>query len=168
MGSTSTNQENLFKGQMPTRIIIGCVDSDAFNGTHAKNPFNFKHKGISEMALHVAGIKEPIKHLKPDFPNQSLLSYISYLTGTGKWGKNEGAGINRLEHASGYSLFAWDLTPDLADGGDHFQLKKDTSIRLEVKFKEALDTPTNIIVYAEFENMIFVDYDRNVSTNFNV
>ena len=167
-GSTSTNQENLFQGQMPTRLIVGCVDSDAFNGTSRKNPFNFKHKNISEVALRVGGFKGTLKPLQPNFPNQSLLSYLNYLTGIGKWGKNEGSGFDRREHANGYTLFAWDLTPDLSDGGDHFQLKKDTSVRLEMKFREPLTTPTNCIVYAEFENMILVDNDRNVSTNFKI
>ena len=167
-GSTSTNQENLFSGQMPTRIIVGCVDSTAFNGAYKKNPFNFKHKNIGEIGLYLAGVKEPIKALHPNFPDQSLLSYVSFLIGTGKWGKDEGCGFNRDEHAEGYTLFAWDLSADLSTGSDHFQLKKDTSVRLEVQFRTAIDTPTNIIVYAEFENMIMIDADRNVSTNFKI
>ena len=165
-GNTSTNLENLFQGQMPTRIIIGCVDSDAFNGSFTKSPFNFKHKNLSQVALRVAGLKDPIKPLTPVFPDQYLLSYLSLLTGTGKWGKNEGCHFNRDEYAKGYCLFAWDLTADLADGGDHFQLMRTTSVRLELKFKTAVTDPTNVIVYAEFENMIIIDADRNVTTNF--
>ena len=167
-GSTTTNQENLFQGQMPTRIVIGLVDSNAFNGAVRKNPFNFQHKNINRVALTVAGMKGTIKELLPTFPKQSLLCYLNYLTGTGKWGKNEGCGFDRDEHPNGYCLFAWDLTPDLSEGLDHFQLKQDTSVRLEMGFREAIATPTNVIVYAEFENMIMIDRDRNVSTNFSV
>ena len=167
-GNSATNLENLFQGQMPTRIVIGCVDADAFNGNLKKNPFNFQHKQINQVALRVAGMKEPIKPLTPDFPDQSLLSYLSLLTGTGKWGKDEGCGFTRTEHPLGYCLFAWDLSADLSDGGDHFQLMRNTSVRLELKFKEALANPTNVIVYAEFENMIMIDADRNVTTNFTI
>ena len=164
--NTSTNQENLFNGQMPTRIIVGCVDTIAFNGVYHRNPFNFKHNDIREVALSIPGFKEPLKPMKPVFPNQSLHSYMSLLTGTGKWGKDEGIGIDRTEYNDGYTFFAWDLTPDLSEGDDHFQLKRNTSVRLEMTFGTPLPRPVNIIVYAEFENMIMIDADRNVTTNF--
>ena len=165
-GSTSTNQENLFSGQMPIRVIVGCVDSDAFNGAYDKNPFNFKHNKITELGLYVSGYKEPIKALHPNFPDQSLMSYVNFLIGAGKWGKDEGCGFDRDDYNNGYTLFAWDLSADLASGADYFQLKKDTSIRLEATFGEPLARPINILVYAEFENMIMIDRERNVTTNF--
>ena len=167
-GATSTNQENLFSGQVPTRVIVGCVEAAAFNGDFQKNPFNFQHMNIGEVALYISGRKEPIKALKPNFPDQSLLSYVSFLNGVGKWGRDEGCGFNRKEHPNGYCLFAWDLTPDLAGGYDHFQLKHDSSVRLQIKFSQALAAPANVIVYAEFENLIMIDKDRNVTTNFKV
>ena len=165
-GNTATNQENLFQGQMPTRIVMGIVDADAFNGNFKKNPFNFQHNDMSEVALRVGGLKEPIKPLTPTFPGQSLLSYLSLLVGTGKFGKDEGCGFTRDEHAYGYCLHAWDLSADLAESSDHFQLMKNTSVRLELKFKQALPHSVNVVVYAEFENMIMIDADRNVTTNF--
>ena len=33
--------QDMLVGQIPKRLIIGCVDSDALNGTITKNPFNF-------------------------------------------------------------------------------------------------------------------------------
>ena len=42
-GNLDHTQENLFTEQLPTRIVVGCVDNDAFNGRFSKNPFNFKH-----------------------------------------------------------------------------------------------------------------------------
>ena len=41
-GNLDCSQENLFSGQLPTRLVIGCVDNDAFNGNYGTNPFNFK------------------------------------------------------------------------------------------------------------------------------
>ena len=41
------NQEKLFSGQIPTRIVIGLVRNDAFNGSTTRNPFNFRLKEIS-------------------------------------------------------------------------------------------------------------------------
>jgi hypothetical protein len=33
--------------QLPKRLIIGCVDSNALNGTITKSPFDFKHYKIT-------------------------------------------------------------------------------------------------------------------------
>jgi hypothetical protein len=36
-GARDANQQ-IFQGQFPTRVVVGCVDSDAYNGRYAKNP----------------------------------------------------------------------------------------------------------------------------------
>jgi len=50
-------------------------------------------------------------------------------------------------------LYAFDLTPDLA-GDDHFNLKKQRSVRLALKFANALTDPVTVIAYAQFQNVI--------------
>jgi hypothetical protein len=40
-------------GQLPKRLVIGCVDSDALNGTITKIPFDFRHYKINFVALNV-------------------------------------------------------------------------------------------------------------------
>ena len=40
-GNMNYIQDNMFLSQLPKRLIIRCVDSDALNGTITKNPFNF-------------------------------------------------------------------------------------------------------------------------------
>ena len=66
----------------------------------------------------------------------------------------------KLNHVSkrgpkGFKLFAFDLSADLDDGG-HFQLVKQGNLRLELHFKTALPETINVIVYAEFDNVIEV------------
>ena len=52
-GNMNYIQDNMFLGQLSKRLIIGCVDSNALNGTITKNPFDFKHKKINFVALNV-------------------------------------------------------------------------------------------------------------------
>jgi hypothetical protein len=40
-------QDNMLLGQLPKRLVIACVDSDALNGAIGKNPFDFKHYKIN-------------------------------------------------------------------------------------------------------------------------
>ena len=50
--------------------------------------------------------------------------------------------------------------PDLAEEG-HFNLARDGSVRIDMKFANALVNTINVIAYAEFEN-IEIDRNRNV------
>lgn len=161
-GNLSANQENLFLGQLPKRIIIGLVDNKAFSGHKDKNPFNFQHYNIDFLALNVDGVQIPSKPLKPDFTNNLFIrSYSSLFMGTGQIGRDDGNQISRDDYAKGFTLFAFDLTPDLDDSG-HFHLIRQGNLRLELHFSTALTETINAIVYAEFDNVIEIDRARNV------
>jgi hypothetical protein len=56
-GNTNYVQDNMFLGQLPKRLVFGCVDSDALNGTITKIPFDFKHYNINFVALNVGGLQ---------------------------------------------------------------------------------------------------------------
>jgi len=45
------NHEKLFSGQIITRIVIGLVRNEAFNGTTTRNPFNFQNFNLSEISV---------------------------------------------------------------------------------------------------------------------
>ena len=68
-GLMSINQEDLFHGQLPKHIVIRCVDSEAFNGQYASNPFFFKHNHLNFIALYADGVQVPAKPLQPNFAN---------------------------------------------------------------------------------------------------
>lgn len=52
-------------------------------------------------------------------------------------------------------------TPDL-DDSEHVNLVKKGSVRLELRFAEALPNTINVIVLAEFDNLIEIDRNRQV------
>ena len=161
-GNLDVNQENLFSGQLPTRIVIGCVDNNSFNGSFHKNPFNFKHFNLTQLKIYLDGQQQSLKPIEPNFAtNKYILVYSTLFSGTGKLQKDEGIDITRTDYSNGYALYAFDLTPDLAEGG-HFNLLRQGNVRLELKFGAALAETTNVIVYAEFENIIEIDKQRNI------
>ena len=161
-GNMMSNQQNLFLGQLPKRLVIGMVENTAFNGDSAKNPFNFQHFDVDYIALNVDGKQIPSKALTPDFSaDLCTRSYASLFSGTGFMGHDRGNQISRIEYAEGFTLFAFDLTPDLDQSG-HFHLLRQGNLRLELHFKTALPQTINVIVYAEFDNVIEIDKARNV------
>ena len=165
-GNLSVTQENLFLGQLPHRIMVGCVDSAAFNGNSNGNPFNFHHYDIDFIAVYWDGKQVPSKPFCPDF-NKGLYarSYASLFTGTGMMNTDQGNGISRTDYANGFTLFCFDMTSDLSHG-QHFHLLKTGSLRLEIHFKHALPDTINVVVYGEFQNIIEIDRARNVIVDY--
>jgi len=165
-GSLSWNEENLFHGILPKRVVVGIVNSRAFEGAYELNPFDFVHKNLKYCNLMVDGKSSPQKPLISDFANHNTLrNYFMLLESTGKVFNNGGIDINRTDYEQGYSILAFDLTPDLDESGCYHILKKG-NIRLELKFDQALDQPINVIVYSEFDSAVKIDKNRAVLTNF--
>ena len=161
-GNLNCTQENLFTGQLPTRLVLGCVDNDAFNGNYRKNPFNFKHYNMTQLNVYLDGQQQTVRPLELDYAhNQYITAYMSLFTGTGKQFADIGNNIKRDEYARGYTLYAFDLTPDLGED-DHFNLLKEGNVRVDMKFADPLPNTINVIVYAEFENIIEIDRSRNI------
>ena len=165
-GSLNCNQGKVFTGQRPTRVIIGCVDNDAFNGRYNKNPFNFKNYSITRAALKVDEHEQPAKPIKCNFTTRHVAeAYMSLFTETGKAFKDEDIDVSMEDYVVGYALFCYDLTPDMGDS-DHYSLIKTSTVSVEIDFAEALRETINVIVYAEFQNVLEVDRNRNVFFDF--
>lgn len=164
-GNITLTQDHVFLGPLPNRLVIACVDNTAFNGTYAKNPFNFQHYQVTSVAVHVDGEQIPAKPLKPDFIDAGGQNYIrayhTLFSGTNKTNEDQGNQISRSDYPQGYTLYAFDLTPDLTCGS-HFNLLKHGDLRLQMTFATALPRTINVIVYAEFENVIEIDKARNI------
>lgn len=161
--------DNVILGQLPKRIILGFVLNKAFNGDVSANPFNFHHHSINHLSLYVDGRQIPSKPLQPKFNGSvnTVESYHTLFSGTGIHFQNEGIDISRSDYAAGYCLFAFDLTPDLAANCfTHWNLVRHGSVRVEVRFDTPLVSTINCIVYAEYDNIIEIDSNRQVITDF--
>ena len=165
-GNMSASQENLFSGDLPSRMVITMVDNDAFSGLYTKNPFNLKHYDLNNLKVYIDGQQQYIRPLEFNYTaDQYIFGYMSLFSGTGKERKDEGGDVSREDFSNGYALYAFDLTPDLGEG-DHFNLSRDGTVRVDMSFRVALPNTINVIVYAEFQSVIELDRNRNVICDF--
>lgn len=168
-GVQAETLDNVILGQLPKRVILGFVSNKGFNGDRQRNPFNFQSFMLNFLSLYVDGTQVPTKPLQLNFNKDNLYvdAYHTLFSGTGIHFLNEGNAINRLQYAKGNCLMAFDLTPDLsANCPSHWSLVKHGTLRIEVRFDNALTETINCIVYAEFDNLIEVDAARQVITDF--
>ena len=164
-GFSSFTPDNLFLGQIPKRIVLGLVDTEAYNGSYRTNPFDFKHYNLTQVGVYVDGEQIPRKPLFLKFDEAGGQNFIagfqSLFSGIGKLSQDTGNQMNRTDYGSGYTAFCFDLSPDHCTG-DHFELIKQGNLRVELHFAQPLANTVNLIIYAEFQNVIEIDASRNV------
>jgi hypothetical protein len=161
-GSRSVSKEDVFQGRIPKRLVIGCVTNKALNGHYQANPYDFQHFKANFVGVYADGQQLLGKPLQPDFTKGLYVrAFHSMTAGIGKFDADEGNSVTREDYLAGYALYAFNLTPDLSEG-DFLSLQKQGSLRIEIHFGEALQESVDVFAYAEFDNVIQIDKNRNV------
>lgn len=163
MGVFTEKFENIVKGPLPKRIVMGMIHSSAFNGNMNHNPFNFQHFNLSELSISIDGEYIPYQPFKFDYGTSStcLLGYYSLFSGIDS-SFNSGNDITLNDFKNGYNLLAFDLSPDGCNNGDHFNIDKTGNLRINFRFKESLKHAITVILYMEFDNLLEITKLRNV------
>jgi hypothetical protein len=142
--------------------VLGMVENDAFNGNLKKNPFNFQHFDLNFLALYRDGEATPYRPFQPDFANgQCMLDYMSLFQSLELWNRDETVPITFEEFKGGYTLYTFNLAPDLALTG-HEQPYRDGNLRLEFKFAKSLPKTINVVLMAVFDGRIEITKSRDV------
>ncbi|GFU57488.1 uncharacterized protein F54H12.2 [Trichonephila clavipes] len=66
-------EDNVFSGQMPKRLVLACVDNDAFNENYKKYPFEFNHYYMNFLGVYVDGQPMPHQPLELDFEKDNYI-----------------------------------------------------------------------------------------------
>ena len=166
-GTRSATEENLYNGQLPKRIVVGFITNNALNGAYDASPFHFQHFGMQHISLTVDGKHVPMKPLKADFASGDYINcYLSLFTGLNAFHHDKGNAISRDEYKSGYSLVAFNLTPDLEEAAGQTNLIRNGVVSLEVHFSAATTEAINLVVYGEFDNLVEIDRFREVMCDY--
>ncbi len=168
-GRRETPRNAVFNGQIPRRIVFGCVDADAYHGILGKSPFNFKNYAITEVSVEAGGQCYPKKPISMDFEHEKYTeAFIQMFEGLGIGDDNKGNAITMSNFKRGSCLFAFDLSPD-QDDGNHWDLVKDGSTIINITFGQAVPAGgIEIIVYGEFDNLITIDRNRHAFIDYRV
>lgn len=141
---------------------MGLVTASAMNNNIKKNPFNFMHFDHNNVLL----TSDSHTHIAPIKSNFSsglyLQAYASLFESCGIFFSDTGNNITRSEYPNGYALLGFDLTEDLSASENHLSLPRQGSLRIDIQFGKALTEPIAVILYAEFDNIIEIDKDRNI------
>jgi len=168
-GMTTYVKENLFRGQLAVNYFVAMVHNEAYSGNLKKNPYNFQHFGVSEIALFENGQSMAHHPLKVDFEENRMVNAYQYLLeANGAIGERPAyPAISYEAFKQGSTIFCFTRSPDLCFNGA--ALPHHTgNLNLRVNFKKALTHPITIIVMAEFDSRIQINENKNVSTDYAV
>ena len=160
-GQQSQHIDNAFLGKILERIAFGMMDNDSYHGSYKKNPFNFQHFCLTQIGISVNGEEVPFKSLKLNFDDKLIVTaYNTLFSGTGKLHGNSGSIMKREDYSEKYTIIVADLTS--FEIGDNFNLKAEGTLSIDLVFKSPLAATINVLVYAEYDNVIEIDSNRNV------
>ena len=108
------NWKNAHMGPLPNRVFMAMVDNDAYTGSIAKNPFNFKHFSVSQVAIYL-NREMPTQPLKLNFVDtQYIDGYRSLYATQGKIDMDNDLDIAGGDYKSGYCIFGFDTSLSLS------------------------------------------------------
>ena len=167
-GRNMYNLENIFLGNIPTRIIFGFVESSAYYGNYINNPFNFQNLNINFLSIYVDGVAIPSQPLQPNFEKKDYTRcFLTLFEGTNSYYTENAPHINYNEYGEGYTFFAFDLTENQCED-DNYNENRNGNVKLEVRFGKPLDHNATIIMYADYNNKIEITRDRDIICNFSI
>ena len=119
------------------------------------------------MTIYRDGVQIPSKPLQPDFTKDRFIrSYLRLFTQTGQYYRDTGNTISREQYKDGCALFAFNLMPQMDSSKVGFELIKHGNIRIEIHFATATACTLTVIVFAENDNLLEIDQDRNVAFDY--
>ena len=162
--------DSIFTGQLPRRILVGFVKASAFRGSFTRELFNFEHLNINHLSFNIDGRSYPRAPYTPDFENELFMrEYYSCLQTFNQDTISPVFTLSMEDYLESRAFFCYNFAPDLSDGygvGGYLNLIKSGSLGMHVRFTKQTPEPYIAIVFAEFDNLIQIDKNNQVTTDY--
>lgn len=163
--------DNIFTGQMPCKMILGFVTNDAYAGSVLTNPLKFANEDLIFLCVHMNGESYPKSPFEPDYRNNTKKyerEYFDFLMNIGATKSISQPAISYDNYRSGHCLYAFNFNSDFENPSesDYINIPKEGFLNVEVKFRNNLNNALKLIVYAQFDNVIEIDQNRNVTVDY--
>ena len=163
-------EENIFRGQLPSKIIFGLVRDTAYNGNYIQNPFAFKNFGCNYKAVIINAQSIPLTPYEPNFTanvDNYEREYSDFFEHLGCRSANIYPPIDYEYYGWEFCLTSFNLNSDAHNSpvGHHISLPKTGFLSIQLKFAATLTQALKLIVYGVFDNVIEIDSNRNVSVD---
>lgn len=158
------HENNVLKNErLPNKAFIALVNNEAFNGSNAMNPFNFKNYDIQNIMCVVNSKEFPPRGFECDFKTRHINKAFRGLYEAMGQIDNPRCSITRNEFINGYTVFGFNFIPDLSDGvnrNGYISPIKVGDMSLHIRFRSPLPETATVIVLMEYDNLIELPESR--------
>ena len=151
---------------LPSYLVFGLVDNDAFDGSVSKNPYNFQHFDLKEFYLLVNGNSVPTQPVKMDITSMDYHhTYVNeFLDKLKLKNSNDSIGISADDWTKGSFFWIADLNVDKCCNF-HEHNSKGGTIHLKLQTKTPLPKTTRLIVYSSSRERMSIDHHTGKVTS---
>ena len=148
-GESTITIDDISKGIVPSRAVVGMVSGKSFDSNAKDNPFYFDNYGVSSIQLYVND--QPIR---PAYTSSIIAPpkrhiYYDAFTELAE-GSPQGLNLNPREFNYGYTLWSWN--PTLANNS----AQREGRLRLEIRFGTPLVETVKLIFYMVYEDTLYL------------
>lgn len=162
-GVTAHMFSNVFtNGDLPEQMYMFMVPSAAYQGAYNHDPFCFNDYNVGKVYLQIDGKQYPTKALEPEFRHRDTMTAYAHLQeNIGLMNKNAGISITKDMFDAGYTIFAWDLTPDKCAGDHMNHISQTGTVNLFLEFRQPVHEQVQCVVVAVYKDKLILDKFRN-------
>ena len=152
--------DDLYQGQVPSRLVLTMLTSKRFNGDYKLSPYKMEMFNISNLGVYINDESIPGKPLQMNTAGANglgtMTAYHAMYAGLNRDGEDWGNDITPIDYQYENAFFVFDLLP-----GDQPALDKG-NMRIEGTFDKALTENITVIVYGKFPAMMEITEARAV------
>ena len=160
-GSRQFFENDMFRGKVPSKMIVGLVSEEAYHGSYAKNPFFFDTFNIASIAVRLGNSSIPTRPIQLDFEDcDYLLGLQSLYRTVGRGVMDVDIGIDRDNYRQGLALYGFSIDPGSEENIGLMGKPKYDLLQLVINFSEALREGVMVVMFATFPDEITLDWAR--------
>lgn len=157
---------NIFRNQLPNRVVVCLLDQTAFNGSATKYPFSYKTFNITSIKQLVRGEEYPYTLLELDLNNASKdwRGYHRFLQATESLCKRKGNMVTSDDWGRGKNctMFVFDNTANGCLSSAVLNPVQSGEVSIVIRFGANPGVNLTVLVYGEFENLLEINSNKTV------
>lgn len=160
--TTRFQQDKIFSGRVPDRVIVGLVESTAFNGSLQMYPFAFQKFGVTRIRQVISGEEYPYSEaleLNGTDGAKDLVGYFHLLQASGAVANSREFMITPEDwgYNNNCNLFMWCNVPSGNADGPRMNPRQAGDLRIDIDFNTAPGKNITVLVWGEFEAILQID-----------
>ena len=155
-GVTKYQFNNIFRGPLPSFMVLCVQDRDAINGDYGKNPYTFHpFKSIQVFINNREYFSDPLESTKDD--NTLMMNHFYKALGYDLKGT---CLINR-DNFRAHFMIPIALSRDRSIKFHH-SLQETADFKIDIEFEDQIEQNKVLMVYSVFDQIIKIDKERNI------